>query len=183
MVQTLLLVAAADATGQASTVRKAAATLGVDATAWHDAERSGLLTITGSTVAVRHPLVRSAVYQAATSFEQRQVHRALADAVGADDPDRATWHRAAAAGRSARPGLSGSNAESQSSHSTGTPGFSALRSPTTADALRGAVSARPAPSTWREEDRCGPDGGSAHSDASQQGAEQQEERQQQDGLP
>jgi DNA-binding CsgD family transcriptional regulator len=45
---------------------------------------------------VRHPLVRSAVYQAATSFEQRQVHRALADAVGADDPDRATWHRAAA---------------------------------------------------------------------------------------
>ncbi len=96
-VQTLLLVAAADATGQAGTVRQAAATLGVDATAWQDAERSGLLTVTDNTVAVRHPLVRSAVYQAATSFEQRQVHRALADAVGPDDPDRATWHRAAAA--------------------------------------------------------------------------------------
>jgi DNA-binding CsgD family transcriptional regulator len=95
-VQTLLLVAAADATGRVSTVRQASATLGVDAAAWQDAERSGLLAVTGDTVAVRHPLVRSAVYQAATSFEQRQVHRALADAVGADDPDRATWHRAAA---------------------------------------------------------------------------------------
>jgi DNA-binding CsgD family transcriptional regulator/tetratricopeptide (TPR) repeat protein len=96
-VQTLLLVAAADATGSVATVRQAAATLGVDATAWADAERSNLLTITGDTVAVRHPLVRSAVYQAATSFEQRQVHRALADAVDPNDPDRATWHRAAAA--------------------------------------------------------------------------------------
>lgn len=96
-VQTLLLVAAADATGRVATVRQAAATLGVDATAWTDAERSNLVTITGDTVSVRHPLVRSAVYQAATSYEQRQVHRALAEAVGADDADRATWHRAAAA--------------------------------------------------------------------------------------
>jgi DNA-binding CsgD family transcriptional regulator len=96
-VQTLLLVAAADATGRVATVRRAAAALGADATAWVDAERSNLLTISGDTVTVRHPLVRSAVYQAATSFEQRQVHRALAQAVGADDPDRATWHRAAAA--------------------------------------------------------------------------------------
>jgi DNA-binding CsgD family transcriptional regulator len=96
-VQTLLLVAAADATGRVATVRQAATTLGVDATAWLDAERSGLLTVTGDTMTVRHPLVRSAVYQAATSFEQRQVHRALAQAVGGDDPDRATWHRAAAA--------------------------------------------------------------------------------------
>ncbi len=96
-VQTLLLVAAADATGRVATVRQAAVALGVDATAWADAERSSLMTVTGDTVAVRHPLVRSAVYQAATSFEQRQVHRALAEAVGPHDPERATWHRAAAA--------------------------------------------------------------------------------------
>ena len=96
-VQTLLLVAAADATGRVNTIRHAAAVLGVDDTAWVDAERSGLLSITGEAVAVRHPLVRSAVYQAATRFEQRQVHRALADAIGRGDPDRATWHRAAAA--------------------------------------------------------------------------------------
>ena len=96
-VQTLLLVAAADATGRVATVRRAAAALGADATAWVDAERSDLLAVSGDTVTVRHPLVRSAVYQAATSFEQRQVHRALAQAIGAEDPDRATWHRAAAA--------------------------------------------------------------------------------------
>lgn len=96
-VQTLLLVAAADATGRGATVRHAASALGVEAAAWDEAERAGLLTVTGDVVAVRHPLVRSAVYQAATSFEQRQVHRALAAAVAVDDPDRATWHRAAAA--------------------------------------------------------------------------------------
>ncbi len=96
-VQTLLLVAAADATGRVDTVRQAAAALGADTTAWVDAERSGLLNITGDTVAVRHPLVRSAVHQAATSFERRQVHRALADAIAPTDPDRAAWHRAAAA--------------------------------------------------------------------------------------
>jgi DNA-binding CsgD family transcriptional regulator len=95
-VQTLLLVASADATGLVGTVRQAAGALGVQTSGWQDAERSGLLSVTGEAVAVRHPLVRSAVYQAATSLERRQVHRALADAVGQHDPDRATWHRAAA---------------------------------------------------------------------------------------
>ena len=65
--------------------------------AWEEAERSGLLTVTGDVVAVRHALVRSAVYQAATSVERRQVHAALADALRDGHPDRATWHRAAAA--------------------------------------------------------------------------------------
>jgi DNA-binding CsgD family transcriptional regulator len=96
-VQTLLLVAAADATGRIGTVRHAAGVLGADDAAWEEVERSGLLTISGETVTVRHPLVRSAIYQAATSFERRQVHRVLADAVAPTDRDRATWHRAAAA--------------------------------------------------------------------------------------
>jgi DNA-binding CsgD family transcriptional regulator len=65
--------------------------------AWEEAERARLLVVTGDVVAVRHPLVRSAVYQAATSFERRQAHRALAAALGRDDPDQATWHRSAAA--------------------------------------------------------------------------------------
>jgi DNA-binding CsgD family transcriptional regulator/tetratricopeptide (TPR) repeat protein len=95
--QMLLLVAAADATGRVGAVRAAAGHLGVGEPAWEEAERAGLLSTTGDVVAVRHPLVRSAVYQAATSLERRQVHRALADALGEDDPDRATWHRAAAA--------------------------------------------------------------------------------------
>jgi len=96
-VQTLLLVAAADDTGQLATIRCAAASLGVDATVWGEAEQSGLLSTGSVLVHVRHPLVRSTVYQAATSQERRQVHRALAEAIGDDDPDRQAWHRAAAA--------------------------------------------------------------------------------------
>jgi DNA-binding CsgD family transcriptional regulator len=44
----------------------------------------------------RHPLIRSAVEQAATLEELRHAHAALAEAL-ADEPDRAVWHRAAAA--------------------------------------------------------------------------------------
>ena len=93
-----MLVAVADDTGQLATVQRAAATLGVGPDAVAEAERSGLLAISGDTVTVRHPLVRSAVYQAATAIERREVHRALADALDSlEDSDRATWHRAAAA--------------------------------------------------------------------------------------
>jgi DNA-binding CsgD family transcriptional regulator len=95
-VQTLLLVTAADDTGRVATVQEAVGHCGVRARAWVEAEHSGLLSVEGDVVAVRHPLVRSAVYQAATSFERRQAHRALAEAL-TDDQDRATWHRAAAA--------------------------------------------------------------------------------------
>ena len=96
-VQTLLLVAAADDSGHVATVRAAAAQLGADPDSLDAAERSGLLVVDGDIVRVRHPLVRSAVYQAATSRERREAHRALADALDpADDPDRYAWHRAAA---------------------------------------------------------------------------------------
>jgi DNA-binding CsgD family transcriptional regulator len=96
--QILMLVAVADDTGQLATVQRAAATLGVPPDAVAEAERSGLLVISGDAVTVRHPLVRSAVYQAATANERREAHRALADALDSlEDSDRATWHRAAAA--------------------------------------------------------------------------------------
>ena len=96
--QTLVLVAVADDTGTLATVRRAAATLGAGADALEEAEISGLLMVSGDSVTVRHPLVRSAVYQAATGSQRRDVHRALADALsGLEDADRATWHRAAAA--------------------------------------------------------------------------------------
>ena len=95
--QTLLLVAAADDSGQIATVRRAAALLDVEPGALEVAERSGLLAVDDGTVRVRHPLVRSAVYQAATSRERREAHRALAEALNpGDDPDRYAWHRAAA---------------------------------------------------------------------------------------
>ena len=99
-VQTLLLVAAADDSGHIGSVTRAAAVLGADPGALDAAERSGLLVVDGDDVRVRHPLVRSAVYQAATSRERRQAHRALAEAIdAADDPDRHAWHRAAAVDR------------------------------------------------------------------------------------
>ena len=42
--------------------------------------------------------MRSAIYQAATGESRRRAHRALAEALaGSGDPDRQTWHRAAAA--------------------------------------------------------------------------------------
>lgn len=97
-VQTLLLVAAADDSGQVATVRRAAALLGVPAEGLEEAERSGLLVVEAGALRVRHPLVRSAVYQAATSGERRQVHRALADVADpVTDADRQAWHRAASA--------------------------------------------------------------------------------------
>jgi DNA-binding NarL/FixJ family response regulator len=48
-----------------------------------------------ATLSFRHPLVRSAIRQAATLSERSAAHVALASVVG-DDPDRAVWHRAAA---------------------------------------------------------------------------------------
>ncbi|MBX8689862.1 AAA family ATPase [Mycobacterium sp. 20091114027_K0903767] len=57
-------------------------------------ERAGLITVGGSRVHVRHPLIRSTVYGAAPLASRAVVHRALADA--ADDPVRAAWHRAEA---------------------------------------------------------------------------------------
>ena len=94
-VQTLLLVAAADDSGRLAVVTHAAAQLGVSAVALPEAERAGLIVTDLDTLRVRHPLVRSGVYQAATGHERRVTHQALADALG-NDPDRQAWHRAAA---------------------------------------------------------------------------------------
>jgi DNA-binding CsgD family transcriptional regulator len=92
-VQTLLLVASADDSSSLSVVRRAAGGLGVDESAINDAEQAGLLVTDRDIVRVRHPLVRSAVYQAATGHERRAAHRALAEAlVGGDDADRQAWH-------------------------------------------------------------------------------------------
>jgi DNA-binding CsgD family transcriptional regulator len=57
------------------------------------AEEAGLASIAGGSILFRHPLVRSAVYQSASSRRRRQVHAALA-AVLTGEPDRRLWHTA-----------------------------------------------------------------------------------------
>src|SRR5437870_3194428 len=95
----LLLVAAADPTGDAALEWRAAERLGIAESAAHTAESDGLLAFDAG-VAFRHPLVRSAVYRAAGPGERSEVHRALADATDPTiDPDRRAWHRAQAASR------------------------------------------------------------------------------------
>jgi hypothetical protein len=93
--QTLLLVAAADGSGQIAAVRRAAAALGAGAQALEAAERSGLIQVRGLELRFRHPLVRSAIYGAATLVEQQRVHRVLAESLSGD-LDRRTWHLALA---------------------------------------------------------------------------------------
>jgi DNA-binding CsgD family transcriptional regulator len=94
--QAVLLVAAADDSGRLATVRSAAAQCGAGEEALEVAERSGLLGIRAGAVELRHPLVRSAVYGAATSVERRRAHGALAAALAATgDVDRRAWHLAA----------------------------------------------------------------------------------------
>jgi DNA-binding CsgD family transcriptional regulator len=93
----VLLAAAAEPTGERQLLWRAAALLGIGVDAVAPAEADGLLEL-GVRIAFRHPLVRSAVYRAASPDQRRSVHRALADAIDPDlDPERRTWHRAHAA--------------------------------------------------------------------------------------
>ena len=93
-VQRLLLLAALDDLDLAELSRAARAPLEPgDLT---PAVAAGLGTLDSGGFRFRHPLIVSAVKQAATADQLRSAHAALAEAL-ADEPDRAVWHRAAAA--------------------------------------------------------------------------------------
>lgn len=95
--QTLMLVAAADDSGELATVLRAAAELGAAANALDGAEQAGLVHVRGARIELRHPLVRSAVYQAAPLSTRQAAHGALASVLdGEAEADRRAWHRAAA---------------------------------------------------------------------------------------
>jgi DNA-binding CsgD family transcriptional regulator/tetratricopeptide (TPR) repeat protein len=95
--QRLVLLAAADPTGDATLLWRAAQTFGTEGDAATPAETEELLEI-GAQVRFRHPLVRSAVYRVARHEDRRAVHQALAAATDPQiDPDRRAWHLAGAA--------------------------------------------------------------------------------------
>ena len=92
----LLLLAAAEPAGDLVLMWRAAAELGIGPDAAAPAAGLGLVDF-GARVRFAHPLVRSAVYSAASPEERRHVHGALATATDADvDPDRRAWYRSQA---------------------------------------------------------------------------------------
>jgi DNA-binding CsgD family transcriptional regulator len=93
----LLLIAAAEPTGDVTLLWRAAERLGIGNDALGPSAAAGLVEL-GARVRFRHPLVRSAIYRAAPQPEREAAHRALAEATDPEaDPDRRAWHRAHAA--------------------------------------------------------------------------------------
>ena len=100
---TVLLVAALQDSDVLAETFAAAAELAPDSTphpspsaAIDAAFAAGLVSVSGDSFRFRHPLVRSAIVQAASPARRAEVHQAFARTLSAD-PDRATWHRALAA--------------------------------------------------------------------------------------
>jgi DNA-binding CsgD family transcriptional regulator len=93
----LLLVAAADATGDPRLLERAAENLEVPESTLQLLEAEGLLQV-GARAVFRHPLLRSAVYGSATPDARRDAHRALAQAIDPQiDADHRAWQAAQAA--------------------------------------------------------------------------------------
>jgi DNA-binding CsgD family transcriptional regulator len=97
--RSMLLVAATDDDSVLTEVLDAASALAgtrVTAQALAPAVEARLVETDEGGLRFRHPLVRSAIYQAASPSERRGAHAALADLL-TQQPDRRAWHRAAAA--------------------------------------------------------------------------------------
>jgi DNA-binding CsgD family transcriptional regulator len=93
-----LIVAAASDSGELDTIVSALIVLDIDPRSLEPAEAAGLVSAEAGRVEFRHPLLRTALYHAASSVVRRSAHAALASSVaGGDQPDRRAWHLAAAA--------------------------------------------------------------------------------------
>ncbi|MCW2895828.1 MAG: ATPase-like protein [Actinomycetia bacterium] len=96
--RTVLVVAAADGTGDLVPILRAAATLGASLADLDQARAAGLVEVTVGTLTFRHPLIRAAVHHAAPLALRRAAHQALAEALDAPgQADRRAWQQAAAA--------------------------------------------------------------------------------------
>ncbi|SEH48299.1 regulatory protein, luxR family [Mycolicibacterium rutilum] len=90
----LLLLAAAEPTGDLGLLWRAAELIGLGRDAIAPVVEADLATF-ATRVRFRHPLVRSATYKSASVADRLEVHRVLAEATDADlDPDRQAWHLA-----------------------------------------------------------------------------------------
>ncbi|WP_274564799.1 ATP-binding protein [Streptomyces spiramyceticus] len=95
--QLMLLVAAADDTGDLTLVLRAVDRFGAAIEDLEPAERSGLVFLSGAGVRFRHPLVRYAAYQEAPLVRRIAAHKALAEVLDTvKDAHRRAWHLAAA---------------------------------------------------------------------------------------
>ena len=93
----LVLLAAADPSGDRALIWRAAGRLGIPIQAAGPAAEAGLVEF-GARVRFRHPLARSAAYRLAPIQARQEMHAALAEVTDpAADPDRRAWHRAQAA--------------------------------------------------------------------------------------
>ena len=93
----LLLVAAADPTGDLGLLWRAAARLKLDPDAATPAVAAGLANF-DTRVRFRHPLARSAVYRSASLGERKRTHQVLSELFDPElDLERHAWHRAQAA--------------------------------------------------------------------------------------
>lgn len=90
--RSLLLLTAATPADDRATLWRAAGALGLSFRAALPAVAAGILDHT-SAVEFRHPLIRSAVYSAASDTERRRIHAVLA---ATSAPDRRAWHLAEA---------------------------------------------------------------------------------------
>ena len=95
--QDAMLIAAADNTGDLATLTRAATRNQLPSDALDPAEIAELIRISDRSVTFRHPLVRTALYDAATQSRRQRAHAALADALsGEEHADRRVWHQAMA---------------------------------------------------------------------------------------
>lgn len=86
-----LLVAATAPDGEIATIAAALAHLGRDLAGVEEAERAGLVEISGGMVRFGHPTWRSAAFHGADGGSRRAAHTAVAAAVA--DPVARAWHR------------------------------------------------------------------------------------------
>ncbi|MFE6520669.1 AAA family ATPase [Streptomyces sp. NPDC057794] len=93
----VLLVAAAEPSGDTVTVLRAVEALGLHGADVTETESSGLVEF-GPTVRFAHPLLRTTVYARASLAQRRQAHGALAATCDAlRSPEQLAWHRGQAA--------------------------------------------------------------------------------------